>query len=121
MWKKGQSGNPTGRPKGTYDIRTLEIRDFSRNMIEDRAYQQRLHKRLIAGTAPHMEPLLFHYAYGKPVDKVAMTTPDGGEPMPRSPLWDMTKEQKIAFIDTMRAYLAAREEDEPPSPLTTPN
>lgn len=35
-------------------------------LVEDPAYVEQLKRRLTSGKAPHMETLLFHYAYGKP-------------------------------------------------------
>lgn len=59
-----------GRPKGGLNKTTIEVRDASRALVEDPGYRAELIKRLIAGTAPHMETLLWHYAYGKPKDVV---------------------------------------------------
>lgn len=47
---------------------SIEIKAFSREAIEDAEYVKALKWRLKAGKAPHMETLLFHYAYGKPKD-----------------------------------------------------
>lgn len=66
-FQKGQSGNPTGRPPGPNKA-TTEIREAARKLVEDQAYAAELAVRLKAGKAPHMETLLFHYAYGKPKD-----------------------------------------------------
>lgn len=60
-------GGP-GRPKGQPNKATAEIRDAARAIVEDKDYAESLKKRVIAGKAPHMETLLFHYAYGKPKD-----------------------------------------------------
>src|SRR5262245_61590818 len=56
-----------GRPKGSRNKATIEVRDFARQLIEDPAYQERLRQRVIEGKAPQMEMLLFKYAYGQPV------------------------------------------------------
>ncbi|HXG71318.1 MAG TPA: DUF5681 domain-containing protein [Gemmatimonadaceae bacterium] len=66
MFQPGQSGNPAGRRMGSPNKVTQEIRDAARAIIENRAYVTKLKARLIDGKAPHMEVLLFHYAYGKP-------------------------------------------------------
>lgn len=60
-------GGP-GRPVGVPNKATVEIKDASRLIVEDEAYVESLKKRVNAGKAPHMETLLFHYAYGKPKD-----------------------------------------------------
>ncbi len=66
---KGQSGNPDGRPEGIPNKVTRDVRELARELVEDPAYRLRLRKRLIAGQARQMEPLLWHYAFGKPVEK----------------------------------------------------
>lgn len=59
-----------GRPKGQIDKKNLEIRNAAREIVEDPEYRRMLKIRLQVGEAPHMETLLWHYAYGKPVDRV---------------------------------------------------
>lgn len=74
-FKKGQSGNPRGRKPGTRTKAKQEIEDASRALIEDKDYLISLKDRLKGGRAPHMETLLFQYAYGKPAD---VTKHEGG-------------------------------------------
>jgi hypothetical protein len=69
-------GGP-GRPKGLPNKTTREVAEAARNLVESPEYQRSLRKRLIEGKAPHMEPILFYYAYGKPVDRVAFTDTQG--------------------------------------------
>lgn len=69
-FKKGQSGNRKGRPKGARDKRKTAIGEFARSILEDSDYRAKLIARIKAGRAPHMEPLLFYYGYGKPVDRL---------------------------------------------------
>lgn len=59
-----------GRPKGSLNKATREIKDFARAIVEEPTYVASLTRRLVSGKAPHMEPLMFHYAYGKPKDTV---------------------------------------------------
>lgn len=59
-----------GRPKGALNKATREIRDVARRLVEDETYVASLQVRLPEGKAPHMETLLFHYAYGKPKETV---------------------------------------------------
>jgi hypothetical protein len=63
-------GGSPGRPKGIPNKASFEIKHFCRSITESRTYQASLKKRLIEGKAPHMEPLIFAYAYGKPVEKI---------------------------------------------------
>lgn len=55
-----------GRTAGTPNKATREIKAAARLMVEKPAYRAELEKRILEGKAPHMETLLFHYAYGKP-------------------------------------------------------
>jgi len=67
-----------GRPKGSPNKATTEIKLASRKLLQDKGYQDSLKFRLAAGKAPHMEVLLHHYAFGKPADKTEHTGEDGG-------------------------------------------
>jgi hypothetical protein len=68
-------GDPrAGRPKGATNVASREIKDVARRILEDAAYQARLVTRLRAGKAPHVEILLHHYAYGKPLERHEVTT-----------------------------------------------
>lgn len=69
-FQKGQSGNPNGRPKGAPNKSTTEVKAVANMLVDDPEYREMLRQRLIKGTAPHMEPLLWAYAKGKPVDRV---------------------------------------------------
>ncbi len=62
-------GGP-GRPKGSRDRRTLAIGEFARSIIESDEYRNSLRARVLAGKAPHLEPLLYHYGYGRPAERV---------------------------------------------------
>jgi hypothetical protein len=74
---KRHSGNPQGRPKGSSNKDKLAVRELARKIVESPTYLKNLKARLNNGTASHMEPILFYYAYGKPIDRVAPVTPDG--------------------------------------------
>ena len=64
------TGRGPGRPKGALNKATLEIRAFSRSVIEDEGYVKAMKRRVKKGDAAHLETLFYHYAYGKPPDKV---------------------------------------------------
>lgn len=65
-------GGP-GRKAGVPNKAAREFKDAARALVEDPVYVAELRRRLVAGKAPHMEPLLFHYAYGKPRETVDVT------------------------------------------------
>ena len=44
----------------------MEIGAAAKRLVEDAEYLSSLRQRLIAGRSPHMEALLFQYAYGRP-------------------------------------------------------
>jgi hypothetical protein len=69
-------GNPGGgRPKGAQNKATLEIKEFARNFLMSDRYRRTLERRILAGTAPQIEVLLHHYAFGKPTDKYVEPAP----------------------------------------------
>jgi hypothetical protein len=59
-----------GRPPGSLNKTTREIRDAAKAILDRPEYRASLKKRLDAGKAPHMETLLHHYAYGKPKETI---------------------------------------------------
>ncbi len=46
------------------------MRERARKLLESPRYQKALMRRLREGSAPMIEVLLYHYAYGKPVDRM---------------------------------------------------
>ena len=48
---------------------------FARHFLMSDRYQRTLERRILAGTAPHMEVLLHHYAFGKPTHKYVAPAP----------------------------------------------
>jgi|CXWL01.1.fsa_nt_gi hypothetical protein len=58
-----------GRPKGCQNKATIEIKQFAHRFVTNKNYLRKLRLRVNDGTAPHMETLLWHYAYGKPKEE----------------------------------------------------
>lgn len=64
----------SGRQKGTPNNTTAEVREVAQRLVEDEKYQAKLRERLLEGTLPPaVETLLWHYSYGRPVDRVALS------------------------------------------------
>lgn len=71
-FQPGQSGNPQGRKPGTKTRRTIEVRQMAERLVKDAQYLASLRRRLKAGKAPHMEPILWFYAFGKPKEHIRL-------------------------------------------------
>ena len=72
-FRKGASGNPRGRPKGAQNKATREVKALAQGILEDPVVQATLlNQAQRAKLAPAMMSLLFHYAYGKPKETVAL-------------------------------------------------
>jgi hypothetical protein len=78
--KPFKKGDPrAGRPKGSQNKATVEVREAARSFVEDPIYRESLKARLQSGDlAPAVESMLWHYAYGKPKEQVELSGPDGG-------------------------------------------
>jgi len=73
--KRGGRGRPfepgnAGKPRGARNKVTREIAAYARDFLESADYRASAHRRVLAGRAPHLETLLHHYAFGKPVERV---------------------------------------------------
>ena len=55
-----------GRVAGVPNKATIEIKEFARSILEDSAYQMKLKQRILDGSAPQIEQLLFYYLHGRP-------------------------------------------------------
>jgi len=68
--RKGQKG-AGGRPKGSRNKVTLEIREAARRLVSDPIYWRKLRADLRKRKVhPHVETTLLAYAFGKPVDRI---------------------------------------------------
>lgn len=71
-FQKGQKPpDGVGRPQGSLNRTSREIRERARRFLESKWYRRILRRRLREGTLPAMvEVTLYHYAYGKPADRI---------------------------------------------------
>jgi hypothetical protein len=68
-------GNPIGRPPGALNKNRGEAKTFCQEILRSEEYKHSVRMRAKAGTLPaQVEVLLWHYAYGKPVEHVAIAT-----------------------------------------------
>ena len=78
QWHKGKP-KTGGRTKGTPNKATLEIRELAQAILTRPAYQTNLRRLADRGKLPpHLETLLYHYAWGKPKEIMEHTGKDGG-------------------------------------------
>jgi hypothetical protein len=68
-----------GRAKGSLNKTTPELRAFTRAFLASPAYVTSAKRRVLNGTAPHLETLWHHYAFGKPRQTVQVQ--DGAIPL----------------------------------------
>jgi hypothetical protein len=70
-FEPGQSGNPSGRPKGMPNNATVEIKEFALTLTtRDPEWLESARQRMKDGKAPHLETYLLQMAYGKPKETI---------------------------------------------------
>lgn len=80
-YKKGQSGNPSGKPRGALNRVTVEFRDTVRKLLEDNAENVSLWLSQVAATDPDkaLDKLARLAEYAAPkLGRVEHTGLDGG-------------------------------------------
>lgn len=74
-FRKGHSGNPGGKPRGTLNKLTVEARAAASRIVDDPDYRAALTERMISGRAGQMEVMLWQYAKGKPPGHIEVGAP----------------------------------------------
>lgn len=64
--------NGLGRPKGSINLATRELKDFWHLFFTSQEYRESAKQRILEGSAPHLENYLFNRIYGKPKESVDM-------------------------------------------------
>lgn len=77
-FKKGQSGNPAGKPKGTLNKATAEVRGWLEKLMTSKKYRESAERRIVAGKAPHLEGYALQLIGGKPTEHVEVSGEGGG-------------------------------------------
>lgn len=58
------------------ELLSMSVRDFARGILRSRDYRRSIIQRVVLGNLPPaVEVLLYHYAEGKPVDKLEVSAP----------------------------------------------
>lgn len=67
-------------PNGATNFTRHEAQRFARDLLESKDYRDSVKTRVRLGTLPPaIEAMLWHYAYGKPIEQIAMTVTPGQE------------------------------------------
>lgn len=92
-----------GRKKGTLNKTTAEVRAFCSSLVGDKQYRAKLRADFKCRKLnPVIESMVWHYAVGKPSDKVEMTGADG-KPLNLRGLTDA----ELAIMEAMAAKCQA--------------
>jgi hypothetical protein len=94
-------GNRKGRPKGALNYVTREARAFALEILRSPEYRASLKKRSAEGTLGAMEPVLWAYGFGKPVERVQIETHVDAE------LEEMSADELLHRVDEIREMLLA--------------
>lgn len=70
--QKGEKYHRGGRPMGSKDVATIEVKETCREIVRNKAYRKAVAARMLEGTAGALENLIWSYAFGKPKEHLAV-------------------------------------------------
>lgn len=71
-----------GRKPGSVNKNKTDVAVIARALVDDEGYRALCKARLNAGTMPPgVESMLWHYAYGKPIEHLVLNGDDEGGPV----------------------------------------
>lgn len=92
--------SPWTQQQGATVFTKYEAQAFSRQLLGSAVYRADLEKRLLAGELPPaIEVMLWHYAYGKPVENIALTVNDEQD------FSEMSSQDLLAASEKLNAQL----------------
>lgn len=101
-----------GRPAASAPSGKMTRKQFCKELLATKEYRESLLQRIVLGTLPPaVEVLLYHYADGKPVDKIEVK--DTTEPLEEMTV-EQLEERAMRLMHAARALrgdAAANEED----------
>ena len=76
-FKKGQSGNPSGRVRGVPNKATQAVREWAMEMLNDPEWRASAIQRCREGKAPHIETHFLTVGLPKPSGNFSVTSSSG--------------------------------------------
>jgi uncharacterized protein DUF5681 len=74
-FKKGTSGNPAGRKRGSLGKTTQAHKEWAHELLTSEEWRESARERIVAGKAPHLETLILQQVTGKPKDVIELNAP----------------------------------------------
>jgi hypothetical protein len=90
LTKRGPN-NGKGRPVGATNYVTRDLREYWHAFFGSEEWRATAKRRILNGTAPHLESYLLQRIYGKPTERIALTVEE-----PEEDLSKLSEEELLA-------------------------